>query len=437
MNPRLITVDVLSDVLLTGCSLTAAFHQRLTDSVSIKNQSMIKEQSFGVLRWYHQLQAIKSALLLKPMKTKDFDIELLILLGVYQILHMRTPDYAAVSETVSCAKALNKRWATGLLNKVLRRFTKEKAALLKAVSKSPSAQFSHPAWLITAIKRSWPNEWEAVLANNNERPPMFIRVNQQQLSRSDYLTRCGEKLALAQVAPEDPPTSLRLLTPVSTRALPGFETGACSVQDLAGQKVFDFLDLLEGHRVLDACSAPGSKACHILESKPGVSSLVAIDKDANRLVKVRENIDRLQLKHKNVQLIAADANDVESWWDKKPFDRILLDAPCSATGVIRRHPDIKMLRRESDISALANTQKQLLNALWKTLAHGGKLIYTTCSVLPEENDAVIEAFLQAHDDAKVLFPVNNWGIKTQHGMQLLPTKDGGDGFYYCVITQQP
>ena len=285
-------------------------------------------------------------------------------------LYTRVPAHAAIGETVGCADKLKKPWAKGLLNAVLRNAQRDSEALLAELEHDPVVRTAHPRWLQKSLKAFWPQQWEAICAANNAHPPMILRVNRRHKTRDQYLELLAESDVQAQpcVYSRD---GIVLAEACDVRNLPGFAEGWISVQDEAAQLAADLLDLAPGQRVLDACCAPGGKTCHILEAEPQLAGVVAVDLEAKRLVRVRENLERLGL---SAELIAADGRDTATWWDGKPFQRILLDAPCSATGVIRRHPDIKLTRQPDDIAALASLQGELLDAMWQTLEVGGILL---------------------------------------------------------------
>lgn len=406
--------------------------QRSLSSLLSDAPPLVKELCYGCLRWYYPLDIIAKTLLHSPLKPKDQDVYHLILLGFYQLAFMNIPPYAVISETVEAARQLKKSWGCGLINKLLRKFQQQQTTLLTAAKSTPVGLYSHPLWLIEKIQRAWPTQWQSILNANNSHPPMTLRVNRQQCSRQDYLDQLAQNQIDAHTI-NDLDDAITLARPLPVNELPGFTQGLCSVQDESGQHVVKLLALEPNQRVLDACAAPGSKTGHILEAQPLLEKLIAIDKDPSRLPKISENILRLKLPQEKLSLVVADVGDTKQWWDNQLFDRILLDAPCSATGVIRRHPDIKLLRKPQDIPEQVIMQQQLLHALWPLLKSGGRLIYTTCSVLPEENENVIEDFLHSHNDAKVI-PIHlNIGITQSHGVQLLPQENSHDGFYYCIL----
>ena len=428
MNPRLAAAKALTAVLNGKASLNSSLPLQL-DKVEVRDRGLTQDLAFGTARWQPRLSALANKLLQKPFKAADADVEALLLVGLYQLLYTRIPAHAAIGETVGCADKLKKPWAKGLLNAVLRNAQRESEALLAELEHDPVVRTAHPRWLQKSLKAFWPQQWEAICAANNAHPPMILRVNRRHHSRDAYLQLLIDAGIEAQPCAFSQ-DGIVLAEACDVRNLPGFAEGWISVQDEAAQLAADLLDLAPGQRVLDACCAPGGKTCHILEVEPQLAGVVAVDLEAKRLVRVRENLERLGL---SAELIAADGRDTATWWDGKPFQRILLDAPCSATGVIRRHPDIKLTRQPDDIPALAALQGELLDAMWPTLEVGGILLYATCSTLPTENTEVIEAFLARTPGARELDIAGEFGIKQPHGRQLLAQEGGHDGFYYAKL----
>ena len=396
--------------------------------------------AFGTIRWFFELEACLGRLVSRPMQDLDPQVRALALVGLYQLTHGDTPEHAAVAETVEAARALGRPRAAGFVNAVLRRFQRERAAILESVRREPPARFAHPGWLIDALKRDWPGGHEALLDAANGHPPMWLRVN---LRRSDvvrYAARLREEAGLEADGCAFAPEALRLSRPVDVTKLPGFAEGEVSVQDAAAQLAAHLLDAHPGSRVLDACAAPGGKACHLLERVPSLGRLVALDLDEGRNRRVRENLDRLGLE---AEVVTGDACEPSGWWDGQPFDRILLDAPCSGTGVIRRHPDIKLLRKPGDIPAFAARQRRLLGSLWELLAPGGRLLYATCSVLRAENAAVIEAFLrdvpqaaEVTESARLFLPGQPPVTGAGPGLALPTGAADTDGFYYACLEKR-
>ncbi len=443
MNPRVACAKVIAAVLQQQISLTAAL-SKWTPRFSPRDRGLLQELCFGTLRWYPRLALILQQLLQKPLKSADADIQAVLASAIYQLTDMRVPAHAAVNEAVAACQVLKKPWARGLVNGVLRRYMREQSSLERALADNPVYTSAHPQWLLMRLAAAWPAELDAVIAANNSRPPMTLRVNLQRTSRPDYLARLRQANIEAEVTPLSA-AGLQLQHPVTVEQLPGFDQGLVSVQDEAAQLAAPLLDLQPGQRVLDACCAPGGKSCHILESQPGIGELLGLDIDPARLDRVRDNLDRSGL---SARLLAADATRPDTWWDGIGFDRILLDGPCSATGVIRRHPDIKLLRRDSDIDKLGALQLQLLQALWPTLAPGGKLLYATCSILPEENRTVVTKFIESQVDCQVSSfdggtgdnqptAINNVPATGDTvGLQLLPAVNGHDGFFYALLEKQ-
>ncbi|CRI54558.1 16S rRNA (cytosine(967)-C(5))-methyltransferase RsmB [Pseudomonas sp. CCOS 191] len=428
MNPRLAAARALAAVLSGKASLNSSLPAQL-DKVDERDRGLTQDLAFGTARWQPRLDLLAAQLLQKPFKAADADVQALLLVGLYQLFYSRIPAHAAIGETVGCADKLKKPWAKGLLNAVLRRAQREGEALLADMERDPVVRTAHPRWLQKSLKAFWPEQWEAICAANNAHPPMILRINRRHHSRDAYLALLAEA-GIGASACQYSRDGIVLAEACDVRGLPGFAEGWVSVQDEAAQLSADLLELAPGQRVLDACCAPGGKTCHLLEAEPGLAHMVAIDLEAKRLTRVRENLDRLKL---DAELIACDARDTSSWWDGKPFQRILLDAPCSATGVIRRHPDIKLTRQADDIPALAALQGELLDALWPTLEVGGMLLYATCSSLPTENTEVIDAFLARTPGARELDLATEAGLRQPHGRQLLAQEGGHDGFYYAKL----
>ena len=414
----------IAQVLLRQASLAGLMTPAL-EQVPEQDQNLLQELCFGTCRWQPKLQAIVSRMLEKPLKEKDADVHALLLLGLYQLDYMRIPDHAALSATVEACKELKKNWASKLINALLRRYLSEKNQLSDQLKSSPSYITAHPNWLRKQIENNWPQQATDIFAANNDHPPFTLRINTHLRQRQDVLTQLANSRATSFS-----PFGITLEKATDVINIAGFTEGIISVQDEAAQLAPLLLKAEPGQRVLDACAAPGGKTGHIREVTPELKEIVAIDLEARRLERVKENLLRLQ---QSATLICGDAGNTADWWDGQLFDRILLDAPCSATGVIRRHPDIKILRKATDIKQLANIQLQLLINLWPLLKPGGRMLYATCSVLPQENTHVIEQFLTAHDDAQHEIIDAVWGIQQTCGRQLLPQINGHDGFYYASL----
>jgi 16S rRNA (cytosine967-C5)-methyltransferase len=385
--------------------------------------ALVQELVYGTLRWYQRLSGVAALFLARPLKAKDHDLHTLLLTGLYQLRHMRVADHAAVDLTVAAAEALNKRWAKGLINACLRSAMREAERVDATINKYDELRYSHPAWLIDAIKREHPDAWQRVLEANNERPPMTLRVNLRRTARLEYLERLQAQGLTARVH-GTVESALMLDTPVPVEQLPGFAEGDVSVQDAAGQLAAVLLDAQPGERVLDACAAPGGKTAHILERTAGIE-VWAVEIEPSRLERLRHGLARLGL---TAHALLGDASEPSAWWDGRGFDRILVDAPCSATGVIRRHPDIKVRRRPEEIAKLRQTQARLLDGVWPCLKPGGKLWYATCSVLRAENREQLREFKDRHADA-TLCAAEDGGMERQ----ILPGTEEMDGFYYACL----
>lgn len=416
------------------CLSAVAGGQSLSRQLPITEQALPQQQRplyrelcYGVLRHYWTLKAALKPCFAKPLKRKDQDIEMLVLVGAYQLRYTAVAPHAAINSCVEACRTVKKKWAAGMVNAILRRCQRDGDALFANLP--PAAASAHPQWLYQAIHQAWPQRADAILAANNSHPPMCLRVNLRHGDRDAY--RQLLKDAEIDASPCDyAPQGLRLHQPQPVSRLPGFAEGLASVQDEAAQLCTTLLELAPGQRVLDACAAPGGKTGAIIESEAELAEVVALDVEAGRLDRVGENLQRLGL---SATLLCADAADTDSWWDGKPFDRILLDAPCSATGVIRRNPDIKLHRRETDIPALVELQQRILASLWPCLAPGGRLLYATCSVLPEENEQQVADFVSRHSDATLLPIDAPWGEDRPVGRQLFPSEGGADGFFYALL----
>ncbi len=429
-DPRLAAVRAVAEVL-GGRSLDDAL-ARHAEALPGGDRALAHELAYGLCRWHAQLDALVATRLRRPLRGRDRDIRLAMLLGLYQLMHSRMPPHAAISTAVELARRLDKAWAVKLINGVLRGLQRDladpEAPLQARIVADPALRFAQPRWFVEAMQAAWPQRWEAILAALQERAPMTLRVNLGRISRE----AARERLAAAGHAArplEGVPEALVLERPAPVEALPGFAEGLLSVQDAGAQLAARLLDPRPGQRVLDACAAPGGKTGHILELAPDLD-VTAMDIDRRRLARVRENLERLGLR---AQLEAGDAAAPPAAWRERPFDRILVDAPCSATGVMRRHPDIRLLRRREDIDALAARQAAILEALWPCLAPGGRLLYATCSLLPQENEQRVTAFLDAHPDARTIELPDGWGHPRHPGRQTLPGENTSDGFYYALL----
>jgi 16S rRNA (cytosine967-C5)-methyltransferase len=395
--------------------------------MTAQNRSLLKAMAYGVVREHTLLTALAARLLDKPLD-KAPEVQALLLCGLQQLRSMRMPAHAAVAETVNAVGLLEAHWARGMVNAVLRRYQRERRALEDALPSDPVVRLSHPTWLVDAIRRDWPRAWKRVLLENNEQAPLTLRANRRRGPATAYLQQELPGAGLRGHIVDGAPDAIVLDEAVPVDELPGFAEGQVSVQDAAAQLAVELLDLKDGLRVLDACAAPGGKTAHILERAS--CEVLALDVDAQRLKRVEDNLARLQLA---ASVRAGDARDPRAWWDGKPFDRILVDAPCSATGVIRRHPDVKLLRLQEDIGQLAALQLRILQGLWPLLKSGGHLLYATCSVLGAENEAVVQRFLEQTPAATALPLAVSWGQVAGCGRQLLPASGGADGLFYALL----
>ena len=426
-NIRALAAQCIYTVVDQGRSLGDELPKQQLKAAS-KDKALLQELCYGVLRYLPELENDIRQLMTKPLTGKQRIFHFLLLVGLYQFKYTRIPDHACVAETVSATQALKAHRLKGLINAVLRNFQRqqEKNILRPIKPQTDAIKFNHPNWFIKKIQQAYPTQWQAILTANQVKPPMWLRVNQQHHSLEQYC----DLLKQAEIDYQfiDPYSgAIELSQALDVNLLPGFAQGWVSIQDGAAQQAAIILDCQKNDNVLDCCAAPGGKTCHILERTPKIAQMVAIDIEEKRLTRVNENLARLQLIAK---VIAGDAAYPDTWWDKQPFDRILLDAPCSGTGVIRRHPDIKWLRKASDIENLVILQQKILMAIWPLLKVGGTLVYATCSILPEENQQQIQHFLQTHNDAKL---INIEPAKNTVGWQILPCDKNMDGFYYAKI----
>ena len=417
LEPQALAAALLGEVL-AGRNLNEvlnALWRREPDLVP-RTRGAVQDLSFGALRYFARLEYILQALITRPITHEG--VRCLLIVSLYQLIYSKTRPYAVVDRAVESARGMDAPWAAGFVNGVLRNFLRSKEELLARADSFEPARYAHPQWWIDRLRLDYPDAWEAILDANNSHPPMILRVNRRQIEPEQYL-------ALLQTAEMEADMieggALRLKKPVGVDKLPGFNEGMVSVQDQGAQRAAHLLDLAPGQRVLDACAAPGGKAAHILETADVM--LTALDKDEARLKRVAENFARLKLKGR---LVTGDAAMPQAWWDNKPYDRILADVPCSASGVVRRHPDIKWLRRPSDIAQFAESQRAILVALWRLLTPGGKLLYATCSLFHEENADIVTDFVASHPDAKCL------PISDIPSGQLLPNVDH-DGFFYALF----
>jgi len=415
--------------VLAGRSLNELLRFEAGTTLTLRDQSFVRYLCFGVCRWYPRLEKMAEVLLRRAFRKRDADVLALLYLGLFQLREKDIAAHAAISSTVSAAKKLGKHWASGVLNASLRRFQRETEAIEKQVMKTTSARWCLPDWLLQRLQHAWPEHLEQIALAMLQAPPMTLRVNPMCYSRTDWLRLAAEQGLLAEPSPLSD-SGIILQQAMEVTQLPGFTRGAVSVQDSGAQLAALLLEPAGGEVILDACSAPGGKTGHLLELCEDKLELLAVDISARRLSRVEENMQRIGV---HARLLAADLADVQRCQQLGMFDRILLDAPCSATGVIRRHPDIRILRHEDDIAPLVSLQRQLLENCWQQLKPGGRLLYVTCSLLPEENDVQIESFVARHQEAAVVAINTTYGHPQAFGCQWLPGDGDWDGFYYASL----
>ena len=423
---------VLNQVIHGKRSLDRAIEQAHKD-IDDNEKPLLTNICYGTLRFYWELKAKIDQLLSQPLKKKDKIIENLLQSAIFQIDKTRIPDHAVVSQTVEASRKLNKGHFSSLINGILRTYLRSDRDIEKITEE---IKFNHPNWMIEKIKQDWPLNWEEILKKNNDRAPMWLRVNQKKIETKKYLKQFltdESKIEADNMQLND--YAICLKTPISVKYLPGFEEGYVSIQDGAAQLAVDVLLENKSGRILDACAAPGGKTAQLIENIDSTSTVTAIEMDSKRAGLINENL--LRLGH-STEVIVDDASDIESWWDSIFFDLILLDAPCSSSGVIRRHPDIKHLRRKDDIYTFQEKQLKVISAMWKILAPKGRLLYVTCSIFKEENDEVMNQFLEKHDNVALqdLLLNNNIlekMIKTRYGYQLFPGTINTDGFYFSCL----
>ncbi|RKZ52668.1 MAG: 16S rRNA (cytosine(967)-C(5))-methyltransferase [Candidatus Parabeggiatoa sp. nov. 3] len=481
MDARSVATQILTDVIGHKRSLSDSLDTQLDSLKDGRDRALAQALCYGVLRWLPRLQTLLRCLLRKPLNAQDSDIHVLLLIGLYQHLYLRIPPHAATAATVEVTRRLKKPWATPLVNAILRNFQRQRNVLLDQVDKQINAKLAHPPWLLERLQADWPSFWETIVEANNTQPPLTLRVNTRCLSRDAYLELLQEaQIAATPTAYTEAGLTLvtqgkdEIINPTLANSsqqgelteggklannlletntspfnqkndqennqekknrifnLPGFTQGWISVQDGAAQLAASLLDVPAGARVLDACAAPGGKTAHLLE-RYEIETLLALDNKPERVEKLANTLQRLQL---SAQVRCADVSQPDTWWDGHPFERILLDVPCSGSGIIRRHPDIKYLRKPKDIKTLAAQQKRLLEALWPLLKPGGQLLYVTCSVFAEENHLQIKRFLDVNKDAQEIKLAVNWGHALPNGRQILPGEDNLDGFYYACLSKK-
>ncbi len=434
-NTRTIMARVLTAVLQQGRRLDEALRYALVQHPTSGDHRLIREVCYGVIRHYPALYHTAGQLLDKPLRARDMDITALILCGLYQLHYLNTAEHAAIAETVAAVAGLKKAWAKSLVNAVLRRSQREWDPRRLAMHPDTRLRYLHPDWLIRRLQQDWPHHWQAILHANNSRPPLHLRVDVTKIRREDYLHTLKKEAIPAEAMPEAN-TAIRVVKPVAVERLPGFDSGLCTVQDAGAQLAALLLQPRAGERLLDGCAAPGGKTSHLYQHCPGLAGLLALDVSPKRCQLLQATMQRTGTR---ATVICADICAPDDWWDGRAFDRILLDVPCSASGIIRRHPDIKLLHTEEQLAGLYQKQLAILQSAWSVLKPGGTLLYCTCSVFACENDAVIADFSRPRTDTDIMTitpamaPVMATARATAYGRQLLPGQHDTDGFYYSLL----
>ena len=434
LDARAVAAQVTARVLRERVTLDAALEAALAGA-SRTLVSPARSLSFGAVRGFYRHEAILSRVLTQPGKSLEPLVRAILSVALFELEDARTPDYAVVDAAVSAAKAATR--APGLINALLRRYLRERGSLLADIARNPASRYAAPEWLAQRLREDWPEHWTDILAACDAQAPMWLRVNARHGTAADYVATLRQA-GIDAIAEPRVPHAVLLTTPRDVGEVPGFAEGAVSVQDLGAQCVMFPLQLEPGQRVLDACAAPGGKTALIAEREPGLARLVAVDVEGRRLARVRENLERGRLV---AEVLHGDAAAPEGWWDGVPFDRILLDAPCSGLGVIRRHPDIRLRRSPQELAKMPALQTRLLDAAFGMLARGGRLVYATCTLTRRENGELIRAFLERTAAAAVV-PVAEWdgwpgfGQPDLPGRQILPGEAGADGFYYAALTKR-
>lgn len=426
-DTRALAAQALAEIALRGASLRDAMERHAPKLADGRDRALLMALLSDGARWWLRFDPVLDRLLEKPLRQKEPAIHALLVLGLVQLEILQLPEYAAVAATVQATRALQRPRMAGLVNAVLRRWLRERESLLASLEAKPQTRHAHPVWLAKTLERDWPARADAVMAADNLEPPLMLRVNRRRTTRESLLERLRSDGYTAEAHAW---LADGIVLPHSTDVtrLPGFAAGELAVQDGSAQIAADLADVRDGQRVLDACAAPGGKACHLLERAD--VALTALEFDAKRAQRITQNLDRLGLK---ADIVIGDAGQPGDWWDNKPFDRILIDAPCSATGVLRRRPDVRLHRRESDIAALTAQQHRILASLWPLLAPGGRLLYITCSMLRAENDAIVSAWLDTQPDARAVAIELPAGQAASVGWQILPGDGDLDGMYYAVL----
>jgi 16S rRNA (cytosine967-C5)-methyltransferase len=430
VDTRALAARGLAEIAMRGASLRDVMERHAPRLHDPRDRALLMALLSEGARWWLRFDAAIDGLLEKSLRHKDPAVHALLVLGLVQLEILELQDYAAVAATVEAVRALQRPQLAGLVNAVLRRWQRERESLIVGLDARPQTRHAHPAWLAAALMRDWPAHADAVMTADNQEPPLMLRVNRQRSSRPALIEQFQ---AAGYAVIEHPWLADALVLPHSTDVtrMPGFDDGAFAVQDGAAQVAADLADLRDGMHVLDACAAPGGKACHLLERAR--IELTALEFDAKRAERIRDNLMRLRL---DARIVVGDARAPAGWWRRQPFERILIDAPCSATGVLRRRPDVRLHRRESDIPAMREQQRRILHALWPLLAPGGRLVYITCSVLRAENEAIVGELLAAQRDAHVVAFTLPVGQAAAVGWQILPGEGDLDGMYFAVLEKQ-
>ena len=435
-SARLPAARAVAAVAARGANLDVALGEACA-SADLAAAPAIRSLAYGAVRGYLRHEALLAALRDRPARRLDPLIRALLSVAFYELEDRRSPEYAIVDAAVETARAAGAGRSAGFVNAVLRRYLRERTAIDARIARDPAQRHATPRWLAARLRADWPDRWESILAALDAQAPMWLRVDARRTTSSRYVDSLRQSDLDGRIEARVP-YAVVIDPPCDVSRLPGFADGLASVQDLGAQCVAFPLDLRPGLRVLDACAAPGGKTALIAEREPGLARLVALDVDSRRLERVRDNLRRGSLA---AQVVCGDASAPSGWWDGEPFDRILLDAPCSALGVIRRHPDIRLRKSAADLEKLPMLQSRLLHALWPLLAPGGRLIYATCTLASAENDAVLTQFLGSIADGEPVDPAHwpGWpdlGVRRGHGVQILPGEAGADGFYYAAVSKR-
>ena len=424
-SARAAAASLIADAL-AGHSLREIFDGQLR-RLPEQQRPLCRELVYGTLREWPRIDGLLTELLSKPLRAKDRDVLALLGIGIYQLEHMRLPSHAAVSETVNAVQHLGKGWAKGLTNGVLRNYQRRSSELDNMLT--PAAQAALPEWLYQSIGREWPDALDIISSAARTQPPMHLRINRLRATRDDVLEAL--QAAGCDGRPHERVDSAIILNSgVDVAQLPGFESGEVSVQDASAQLAGHLLRPAPGEQILDVCAAPGGKTCHIAEQQPALEQLTAADISADRLQRVQENRDRLGL---DFELMVCDARHPGEALEAEYFDALLVDAPCSASGVLRRNPDIKVIRQPGDIARFAQLQREILKGVWPLLKPGGRLLYATCSILSAENDAVMVWATEHLPGAASGALSHPQAVPTEYGIQCLPSLEGGDGLYYALL----